>query len=151
MKTYQSDIHAFVRGVSDAGGRCKCEISHVILVIVCIFYRRDNRPRCPQCAIENCINTSLDKFQVRHPRCVSNESNYNVYVYTHTRSRTYTCPLHPIHPLQMHVYLTDKFSLYNLKFKAETCRCALRIVNSIPPNIQLCLTVYTYSLQFDRS
>jgi len=23
-------------------------------------------------------------------------------------------PLHPIHPLQMHVYLIDKFSLYNL-------------------------------------
>ena len=23
--------------------------------------------------------------------------------------------IHPIHPLQMHVYLTDKFSLYNLK------------------------------------
>ena len=26
-----------------------------------------------------------------------------------------TCHLHPIHPLHMHVYLTDKFSLYNLK------------------------------------
>jgi hypothetical protein len=30
-------------------------------------------------------------------------------------SRTYIYLLHPIHPLQMHVYLTDKFSLYNLK------------------------------------
>ena len=29
MKTYQSDIHAFVGGVYGAGGRCKCEISHV--------------------------------------------------------------------------------------------------------------------------
>ena len=31
------------------------------------------------------------------------------------RSRTYTSPLHPIHPLQIHVYLIDKFSLYNLE------------------------------------
>ena len=32
---------------------------------------------------------------------------------------------------------------------AETCCCALRIVNSIPPNTQLCLTIYAYILQFD--
>jgi hypothetical protein len=31
------------------------------------------------------------------------------------RPRIYTSPLHPIHPLQMHVYLIDKFALYNLK------------------------------------
>ena len=29
MKTYQSDIRAFVGGVKGAGGRCKCEISQV--------------------------------------------------------------------------------------------------------------------------
>ena len=34
---------------------------------------------------------------------------------TLARSRIYTSPLHPIHPLQMHVNLTDKFPLYNLK------------------------------------
>ena len=29
-------------------------------------------------------------------------------------------PLHPTHPLQMHVYVIDKFSLYNLKM-ADIC------------------------------
>jgi hypothetical protein len=68
--------------------------------------------------------TPIVIFEVRHPHCVSNKSNYKVYVYivkhnyilgVSARSRTYTCPLHPINPLQMHIYLTDKFSLYNLK------------------------------------
>ena len=35
--------------------------------------------------------------------------------HTLARSRTFTSPPHPIHPLQMHVYLIDKFSLYYLK------------------------------------
>ena len=34
---------------------------------------------------------------------------------TLARSRTYTSSLHPLYPLQMHVYLIDKFSFYNLK------------------------------------
>jgi len=40
----------------------------------------------------------------------------HTHTHTHTlaRSRTYTSPLHRIYPLQMHVYLIDKFSLYNL-------------------------------------
>ena len=33
---------------------------------------------------------------------------------------------------------------------AETCSCALRTVNSIPPNVQLCLTIYAYILQFEE-
>jgi hypothetical protein len=34
---------------------------------------------------------------------------------TLARSRTYTPPPHPIHPIELHVYLIDKFSVYNLK------------------------------------
>ena len=31
------------------------------------------------------------------------------------RSHTYTSPPHPIQPLEMHMYLMDKFSLYSVK------------------------------------
>ena len=63
-------------------------------------------------------------FEVCHPRCVSNKSNYMVYAYIITHNYVlggvlFTI-LHLIHPLQMHVYLIDKFSLYNLMM-AKIC------------------------------
>jgi hypothetical protein len=54
-------------------------------------------------------------FEVRHPRCVSNKSNYKLYAYVY---------------IVKHNYILGGmlFTIY------YTC-CALRIVNSIPPNI----------------
>ena len=37
------------------------------------------------------------------------------------------------------------FGLVRPTFVAETCSCALHIINSIPPNILLCLTIYAYT------
>ena len=46
---------------------------------------------------------------------IPNQPKAKPHTPTLARSRTYTFPPHPIHPLEMHVYLIDKFSMYNLK------------------------------------
>jgi hypothetical protein len=60
--------------------------------------------------------TCVQDFEVCHPHCVSNKSNYKAYVY-----------------IVRHNYVLGGM-LFMPTFMAETCSCALHIVNSIPPN-----------------
>ena len=48
-------------------------------------------------------NEFLSKFEVRHTRCVSNKSNYKVYVYIVNHSYILGGMLFTIHKEQLHV------------------------------------------------
>ena len=78
----------------------------------------------------------------------TDKSNCKVYAHIVKHNYVFGGMLFTIRKTQLHVSATNVFWWWP-KFVAETCSCALHIVNSTPPNTKLCLTIYAYTLQFD--
>jgi len=83
---------------------------------------------------------------VRHPCCVLNKSNYKIYAYIIKHNYVLGGMVCTIRKAQLHVSATNVGHLQVVQFVAETCSCALHIVNTIPPDTQLCLAIYAYTL-----
>ena len=71
---------------------------------------------------------------------------------TFMRSCSYTCPctLHTPYRCMCNWLISFLCTTWRgPTFVAKTCSCALHTANSIPPNLRVCLTIYTYTLKFD--